>query len=434
MSIVVHRFDEPERFVAGTVGEPGAAHVLPAGARRRPGDQRRAGEAAGLDPRRADRRAARRGAAAQRWRRRRSRPSRRRLATRDPLDQPIVEEFRVGTITLELGRRRRAGRDRGVPGRRRGGRRWSRRRRRADEPSSRSRSRSRPTRSSSSSCDAGYARAFVQRAQSVVSAGRPPAVLRQPARPRGAPVPARQRLQARCRLTTCRRSGDARASSADPDARRLERRGPAGRPRRTPRSSAWSTLDGVDAALRLQAGAGRAAAVGLPRRHAGRPRGRGYGWSRTPAGWDVVPPTVLRDGPFGAGMCQHWIDSDGDDDPVDVVPPGQTTRRLDRRARGRGPAGPAGARSCIADDAAAARHGGVRRRRQQRRPQGRARAGRGDGGCGAATTASRSTSRTSCAPSSGAGPTSRCATSTASGSTHLGRLARRARRGPLSRT
>ncbi|HVF19363.1 MAG TPA: SCO1664 family protein, partial [Mycobacteriales bacterium] len=27
-------------------------------------------------------------------------------------------------------------------------------------------------------------------------------------------------------------------------------------------------------------------------------------------GWDVVPPTVLRDGPFGAGMVQLWIDVD----------------------------------------------------------------------------------------------------------------------------
>ncbi len=25
-------------------------------------------------------------------------------------------------------------------------------------------------------------------------------------------------------------------------------------------------------------------------------------------GLDVVPPTVLRDGPFGPGMCQLWID------------------------------------------------------------------------------------------------------------------------------
>jgi uncharacterized repeat protein (TIGR03843 family) len=33
------------------------------------------------------------------------------------------------------------------------------------------------------------------------------------------------------------------------------------------------------------------------------------------SGWDVVPPTVLRDGPFGPGMCQLWIDID---DGVDL--------------------------------------------------------------------------------------------------------------------
>jgi uncharacterized repeat protein (TIGR03843 family) len=27
-------------------------------------------------------------------------------------------------------------------------------------------------------------------------------------------------------------------------------------------------------------------------------------------GWSLVPPTVLRDGPFGTGMCQLWIDTD----------------------------------------------------------------------------------------------------------------------------
>jgi hypothetical protein len=30
-------------------------------------------------------------------------------------------------------------------------------------------------------------------------------------------------------------------------------------------------------------------------------------------GWDLVPPTVLRDGPFGPGMCQLWIDVDAVD-------------------------------------------------------------------------------------------------------------------------
>ena len=34
------------------------------------------------------------------------------------------------------------------------------------------------------------------------------------------------------------------------------------------------------------------------------------------AGWDVVPPTVMRDGPFSPGMCQLWIDHDTD---VDLI-------------------------------------------------------------------------------------------------------------------
>ena len=40
------------------------------------------------------------------------------------------------------------------------------------------------------------------------------------------------------------------------------------------------------------------------------------------AGWHVVPPTVLRDGPFGPGMCQLWVDQDGTA-LVDVVRPDQ---------------------------------------------------------------------------------------------------------------
>ena len=34
-----------------------------------------------------------------------------------------------------------------------------------------------------------------------------------------------------------------------------------------------------------------------------------YAVSRA-AGWGIVPPTVMRDGPFGPGMCQLWIDAD----------------------------------------------------------------------------------------------------------------------------
>jgi uncharacterized repeat protein (TIGR03843 family) len=37
-------------------------------------------------------------------------------------------------------------------------------------------------------------------------------------------------------------------------------------------------------------------------------------------GFDLVPPTVLRDGPAGRGMCQQWVEVAEDDPPVDVLP------------------------------------------------------------------------------------------------------------------
>ena len=45
-------------------------------------------------------------------------------------------------------------------------------------------------------------------------------------------------------------------------------------------------------------------------------------------GWDLVPPTVLRDGPLGVGACQLWIDEPEDAEsligfvPAYDVPPG----------------------------------------------------------------------------------------------------------------
>jgi uncharacterized repeat protein (TIGR03843 family) len=39
------------------------------------------------------------------------------------------------------------------------------------------------------------------------------------------------------------------------------------------------------------------------------------------AGLHVVPPTILRQGPFGPGMVQFWVDTKEGDDLVDVVPP-----------------------------------------------------------------------------------------------------------------
>lgn len=36
-------------------------------------------------------------------------------------------------------------------------------------------------------------------------------------------------------------------------------------------------------------------------------------------GWEIVPPTVWRDGPFGPGMVQIWVDTDPDVDLVAFV-------------------------------------------------------------------------------------------------------------------
>jgi len=43
-------------------------------------------------------------------------------------------------------------------------------------------------------------------------------------------------------------------------------------------------------------------------------------------GWDVVPPTVYRDGPFGPGMCQLWIDADDTVDLVELARSGDDAR------------------------------------------------------------------------------------------------------------
>jgi uncharacterized repeat protein (TIGR03843 family) len=38
-------------------------------------------------------------------------------------------------------------------------------------------------------------------------------------------------------------------------------------------------------------------------------------------GWSIVPPTILRDGPFGPGMCQLWVEVDPVVSLVDVLSP-----------------------------------------------------------------------------------------------------------------
>jgi hypothetical protein len=37
------------------------------------------------------------------------------------------------------------------------------------------------------------------------------------------------------------------------------------------------------------------------------------------SGWEIVPPTVMRDGPFGEGMVQLWMEVDESVDPAELV-------------------------------------------------------------------------------------------------------------------
>jgi hypothetical protein len=37
------------------------------------------------------------------------------------------------------------------------------------------------------------------------------------------------------------------------------------------------------------------------------------------SGWDIVPPTVMRDGPFGEGMVQLWVETDESADIADLL-------------------------------------------------------------------------------------------------------------------
>ena len=125
---------------------------------------------------------------------------------------------------------------------------------------------------------------------------------------------------------------------------------------------------------------GRRAADGAARRRPGRRRdGPGRGASPTRA---RTRSTSCPRAPCRRATCTSSTPCDGDDRPVSLV---------------------------HEDSDAAAPDGGLRRGRQQRRPQGRSRAGRCPTATGtASTTACPSTSTTSCAPCCGAGPTSRC--------------------------
>ena len=56
-------------------------------------------------------------------------------------------------------------------------------------------------------------------------------------------------------------------------------------------------------------------------------------------GWDVVPYTIIRDGPAGPGMLQRWVDQPGDDPAVGAGPVDTGPDLIDLLPAGRVPAG-----------------------------------------------------------------------------------------------
>jgi uncharacterized repeat protein (TIGR03843 family) len=59
------------------------------------------------------------------------------------------------------------------------------------------------------------------------------------------------------------------------------------------------------------------------------------------AGFHVVPPTLLRDGPFGPGMVQVWVDTDEERELVDVCAPADVPQGWIGVLRARGERGEA---------------------------------------------------------------------------------------------
>src|SRR5450631_3609987 len=93
-------------------------------------------------------------------------------------------------------------------------------------------------------------------------------------------------------------------------------------------------LDGVQGRCVYKPVTGERPLWDFPSRTLARREVAAYGQSSA-VGWDVVPPTVLRDGPFGQGSVQWWVGAgevDAEGDPVggepgaglvDIVAPGE---------------------------------------------------------------------------------------------------------------
>jgi uncharacterized repeat protein (TIGR03843 family) len=75
---------------------------------------------------------------------------------------------------------------------------------------------------------------------------------------------------------------------------------------------------GVEAACIYKPVAGERPLSDFPDRTLARREVAAFVVSRA-TGWEIVPPTVLRDGPFGEGMLQLWIRADPSADPVALV-------------------------------------------------------------------------------------------------------------------
>jgi uncharacterized repeat protein (TIGR03843 family) len=94
------------------------------------------------------------------------------------------------------------------------------------------------------------------------------------------------------------------------------------------------SLDGVTAGCVYKPVAGERPLWDFPRGTLGRREVAAYAVSEA-AGFDIVPPTVLRDGPFGPGSAQLWVDPDPELD--EAAEPGAGL--VDVVRRGRVPAG-----------------------------------------------------------------------------------------------
>ncbi|MEV6314934.1 SCO1664 family protein [Streptomyces sp. NPDC051776] len=77
-------------------------------------------------------------------------------------------------------------------------------------------------------------------------------------------------------------------------------------------------LDGRSAACVYKPVAGERPLWDFPDGSLARREVAAYEISRA-TGWGLVPPTVLRDGPYGEGMCQLWIEADPSEELLALV-------------------------------------------------------------------------------------------------------------------